>query len=88
MILPSRRLAATRSRAYSQVVSHRSGETEDTSIADLAVAGQCGQIKTGAPCRGERVAKYNRLLRIEEEAGTRARYAGRSPYARLAAGTR
>jgi enolase len=81
-------MALARAASYSQVVSHRSGETEDTSIADLAVAGRCGQIKTGAPCRGERVAKYNRLLRIEEEAGKRARYAGRSPYARLGAGTR
>ncbi len=81
-------MALARAASYSQVVSHRSGETEDTSIADLAVAGQCGQIKTGAPCRGERVAKYNRLLRIEEEAGRRARYAGRSPFAGLAAGAR
>jgi enolase len=48
-------------------MSHRSGETEDTTIADLAVATNCGQIKTGAPCRSDRVAKYNRLLRIEEE---------------------
>ena len=52
---------------YRAVVSHRSGETEDTTIADLAVALNCGQIKTGAPCRTDRVAKYNRLLRIEEE---------------------
>jgi enolase len=67
---------------YSQVVSHRSGETEDASIADLAVARGCGQIKTGAPCRGERVAKYNRLLRIEEELGPSAAYAGRTPFSR------
>ena len=60
------------------VISHRSGETEDTTIADLAVATNAGQIKTGAPARGERTAKYNRLLRIEEELGQRARYAGRS----------
>jgi enolase len=58
-------------------MSHRSGETEDTTIADLAVATGCGQIKSGAPARGERTAKYNRLLRIEEELGARARYAGR-----------
>ena len=59
------------------MISHRSGETEDTTIADLAVATGAGQIKTGAPARGERTAKYNRLLRIEEELGERARYAGR-----------
>jgi enolase len=71
------------------VVSHRSGETEDTTIADLAVATGCGQIKTGAPARGERTAKYNRLLRIEEELGERARYAGTSTLARGSrAGTR
>ena len=52
---------------YSTIISHRSGETEDTSIADIAVAFNTGQIKTGAPCRSERVAKYNRLLRIEEK---------------------
>ena len=55
-------------------MSHRSGETEDTTIADLAVATGCGQIKTGAPCRSERVAKYNRLLRIEQELGAAATY--------------
>ena len=66
---------ATRS-GYSTVVSHRSGETEDTTIADLAVATNAGQIKTGAPSRGERTAKYNQLLRIEEELGDQARYAG------------
>ena len=54
---------------YTSVVSHRSGETEDTTIADLVVALNCGQIKTGAPCRSDRVAKYNRLLRIEEMLG-------------------
>ena len=68
---------------WTSVVSHRSGETEDTTIADLAVATGCGQIKTGAPARSERVAKYNRLLRIEEELGSRARYAGRSALQRL-----
>ncbi len=62
------------------VVSHRSGETEDATIADLAVALNAGQIKTGAPCRSDRVAKYNRLLRIEEELGEAARYAGRSAF--------
>ncbi|MBL7139823.1 MAG: phosphopyruvate hydratase [Planctomycetes bacterium] len=61
---------------YTAVVSHRSGETEDTTIADLAVAIGCGQIKTGAPCRGERVAKYNRLLRIEADLGDSAIYGG------------
>ncbi|MBO5137829.1 MAG: phosphopyruvate hydratase [Spirochaetaceae bacterium] len=64
------------SAGYSSIVSHRSGETEDTFIADLAVALNSGQIKTGAPCRGERVAKYNRLLRIEEFLGEGARYPG------------
>jgi enolase len=64
---------ATRA-GWRAVVSHRSGETEDTFIADLAVASGCGQIKTGAPARSERVAKYNRLLRIEEELGTAARF--------------
>jgi enolase len=62
---------------YGVVFSHRSGETEDTTLADLAVATNCGQIKTGALSRSERVAKYNRLLRIEEELGDTARYAGR-----------
>ena len=62
---------------YSIVISHRSGETEDTTIADLAVATDAGQIKAGAPCRGERTAKYNQLVRIEEELGKRAVFAGR-----------
>jgi enolase len=66
--------------AYGTVISHRSGETSDDFIADLAVATGAGQIKTGAPCRGERVAKYNRLLRIEEELGSTAHYAGRAPF--------
>jgi enolase len=65
------------------MMSHRSGETEDTTIADLAVALECGQIKTGAPARTERVAKYNQLLRIEEELGESARYAGRSAFPRF-----
>lgn len=67
---------ATR-RGYRSVISHRSGETEDTTIADLAVATRAGQIKTGSLCRSERVAKYNRLLRIEEELGDRAIFAGK-----------
>ncbi|HJX43362.1 MAG TPA: phosphopyruvate hydratase [Geodermatophilus sp.] len=66
------------------MMSHRSGETEDTTIADLAVATDCGQIKTGAPARSERVAKYNQLLRIEEELDDAARYAGRGAFPRLA----
>jgi enolase len=65
------------------MMSHRSGETEDTTIADLAVALSCGQIKTGAPARSERVAKYNQLLRIEEELGSEAIYAGRSAFPRF-----
>ena len=70
---------------YTAVLSHRSGETEDTTIADIAVATNCGQIKTGAPARSERVAKYNQLLRIEEELGPQARYAGASAYPRFSA---
>jgi enolase len=62
---------------YTQVSSHRSGETEDTFIADLAVGTDCGQIKTGSLSRTDRIAKYNQLLRIEEQLGSRARYAGR-----------
>ncbi|HEX4976741.1 MAG TPA: phosphopyruvate hydratase [Nocardioides sp.] len=65
------------------MMSHRSGETEDTTIADLAVATNCGQIKTGAPARSERVAKYNQLLRIEEELDDAARYAGRAAFPRF-----
>ena len=68
---------------YTAVLSHRSGETEDTTIADIAVATNCGQIKTGAPARSERVAKYNQLLRIEEELGPQARYAGAAAYPRF-----
>jgi enolase len=70
---------------YTTMMSHRSGETEDTTIADLAVALNCGQIKTGAPCRSERVAKYNQLLRIEELLDDGAAYAGRSAFPRSAA---
>jgi enolase len=69
---------------YSCMMSHRSGETEDTTIADLAVATNCGQIKTGAPARSERVAKYNQLLRIEEELDDAARYAGAGAFPRSA----
>ncbi|MGN6202827.1 MAG: phosphopyruvate hydratase, partial [Solirubrobacterales bacterium] len=65
-----------REAGYTAVISHRSGETEDTTIADLAVATGAGQIKTGAPSRSDRVAKYNRLLRIEEELGSAAQFPG------------
>ena len=68
---------------YTTVISHRSGETEDTTVADLAVATNAGQIKTGAPTRGERTAKYNQLLRIEEALGDSARYAGRDAFPRF-----
>jgi len=71
---------------YRTMMSHRSGETEDTTIADLAVAVDSGQIKTGAPARSERVAKYNQLLRIEEKLGPAARYAGAGAFPRRAAG--
>ncbi len=67
-----------REAGYSTVVSHRSGETEDTTIADLAVGAGSGQIKTGSLCRTDRVCKYNRLLRIEQELGSDAAYAGAS----------
>ena len=69
-----------REAGYTAVMSHRSGETEDTTIADLAVATGCGQIKTGAPSRSDRVAKYNQLLRIEEALGAAATYPGRSVF--------
>src|SRR5947199_66647 len=71
-----------KTHAYSNVISHRSGETEDTTIADLAVATRAGQIKTGAPCRSDRVAKYNRLLRIEEELEGVATYPGAKAFPR------
>ncbi len=67
-------IRTARAAGFSAVISHRSGETEDTTIADLAVGSGAGQIKTGAPCRSDRVAKYNRLLRIEEELGSKAKY--------------
>ena len=69
-------IALARANGYAPVISHRSGETEDTTIADLAVATGAGQIKTGAPSRSDRVAKYNQLLRIEEELGAEAVYPG------------
>jgi len=74
-------IAMAREAGYTAVMSHRSGETEDVTIADLAVATGCGQIKTGAPSRSDRVAKYNRLLRIEEQLGADARFPGRSAFA-------
>jgi enolase len=70
------------SGGYTCMVSHRSGETPDDFIADLVVALETGQIKSGAPCRGERLAKYNQLLRIEEELGSQARYAGADAFKR------
>jgi enolase len=76
-------VSLAQSSGYTAVLSHRSGETEDTTIADLAVATNCGQIKTGAPARSERVAKYNQLLRIEEELGDAAVYAGAGAYPRF-----
>jgi enolase len=69
---------------YTTVISHRSGETEDTFIADLAVATTAGQIKTGSASRSERIAKYNQLLRIHEELGGSARFAGRDAFRRAA----
>jgi enolase len=75
-------IAMARDAGYTAVMSHRSGETEDVTIADLAVATGCGQIKTGAPSRSDRVAKYNQLLRIEEQLGDRAEFAGRSVFQR------
>ena len=71
-------ISLAKNHQYAAVISHRSGETEDTTIADLAVATAAGQIKTGSLCRTDRVAKYNQLLRIEEELGNKARYAGRA----------
>ena len=69
---------------YTAVMSHRSGETEDATIADLAVATNCGQIKTGSLARSDRIAKYNQLLRIEEQLGDQAKYAGRAALKALA----
>jgi enolase len=73
-------IAMAREAGYTAVMSHRSGETEDVTIADLAVATGCGQIKTGAPSRSDRVAKYNQLLRIEEQLGSKAEFPGRSAF--------
>ena len=73
-------IAMARDAGYTAVMSHRSGETEDVTIADLAVATGCGQIKTGAPSRSDRVAKYNQLLRIEEQLGADAEFPGRSVF--------
>jgi len=78
-------IALAAAHGYATVISHRSGETEDTTMADLAVAVNAGQIKAGAPSRSERVAKYNRLLRIERELGSAGRYAGRSAFRAAAA---
>jgi enolase len=75
-------IAMAREAGYTAVMSHRSGETEDVTIADLAVATGCGQIKTGAPSRSDRVAKYNQLLRIEEQLGADAEFPGRSVFRR------
>ena len=79
-------IAMARAANYTAVISHRSGETEDTTIADLAVATGAGQIKTGSLCRSDRVAKYNRLLRIEEELGTEARYNGLAEFSNVGRG--
>jgi enolase len=76
-------VSAAQRASFSCIISHRSGETDDSTISDLAVATNCGQIKTGAPARGERVAKYNQLLRIEELLGDAAAYAGASAYPRF-----
>src|SRR5699024_8045174 len=77
-------IAMAHDAGYAAVVSHRSGETEDTTIADIAVATTATQIKTGSLCRSDRVAKYNQLLRIEEQLGSAARYAGREAFPNLA----
>jgi enolase len=79
-------ISVAREGKFGTVISHRSGETTDDFIADFAVATAAGQIKTGAPCRGERVAKYNQLLRVEEELGASARYAGTAPFGRAKGG--
>jgi len=76
-------MALATASSYRSVISHRSGETEDTTIADLTVATNCGQIKSGAPARSDRVAKYNQLLRIEEELGATATYLGKAAFARV-----
>ena len=70
-------ITLAKKHGYTCMLSHRSGETEDATIADIAVATHCGQIKTGAPARGERTAKYNQLLRIEQELGKKGKYSGK-----------
>ncbi|MBU6508205.1 MAG: phosphopyruvate hydratase, partial [Alphaproteobacteria bacterium] len=75
-------MALARRANYAQVMSHRSGETEDATIADLAVGTNCGQIKTGSLARSDRLAKYNQLIRIEEQLGAAARYPGRAAFRR------
>ena len=76
-------IAMASKAGYTSIISHRSGETEDTTIADLAVATAAGQIKTGSASRSDRVAKYNQLLRIEEELGSSGRYAGKAALKQL-----
>jgi enolase len=76
-------IAMANRAGYTAIISHRSGETEDTTIADLAVALNAGQIKSGAPSRSDRVAKYNQLLRIEEELGNQAQYPGKTAFFNL-----
>jgi enolase len=76
-------IAMANRSGYTAIISHRSGETEDTTIADLAVALNAGQIKSGAPSRSDRVAKYNQLLRIEEELGDQAQYPGKDAFFNL-----
>jgi enolase len=78
-------IAMAHRASWTTMVSHRSGESEDATIADIAVAVNAGQIKTGAPARSDRVAKYNQLLRIEEQLGDAARYAGAGAFPRLQA---
>ena len=85
MLLPTETINAinmANKAGMTAVVSHRSGETEDTTIADIVVALNCGQIKTGAPSRTDRVAKYNQLIRIEEELGKKAKFLGKKIFAR------
>ena len=77
-------IAMARAAGYGSVISHRSGETEDATIADVAVGTAAGQIKTGSASRSDRVAKYNQLLRIEEQLGAAAKYAGRAAIKQLA----
>jgi enolase len=78
-------IAMARTAGYGTIISHRSGETEDSTIADLAVGTSAGQIKTGSASRSDRIAKYNQLLRIEEELGSNAKYAGRAAIRQLTA---